>query len=238
MIYRGMILRFFALSEKTYINYKENIKQFCNKELRDNSKMSDDKAREYEDRFEHCVDLVATVFGDKAFRRFIPGTEEDVNGQWVSSRINMALFDIQMSGFVNYSKNQIYPKADELREAMLKLMSEDDEFIRSILLQTSGKNQMTVRFKKWMNKIDEILGAPRAEQRAFSWREKKMLFDADQTCKLCGNQITMIDDAEVDHIIPFAKGGRTEMSNAQLAHRFCNRVKSDRHSEVEAPIAL
>ncbi len=230
MIYRGMILRFFALSEKTYINYKENIKQFCNKELRDNSKMSEEKAREYEERFVDSVDLVSTVFGDKAFRRFIPGTEEDVNGQWVSSRINMALFDIQMCGFVNYSKNQIYLKADELREAMLKLMSEDDEFIRSILLQTSGKNQMTTRFKKWMNKIDEILGSPRTEQRAYAWKDKKMLFDNDPTCKLCRNQIRMIDDAEVDHIIPFSKGGRTEMGNAQLAHRYCNRVKSDQSS--------
>ncbi len=230
MIYRGMILRFFALSEKTYINYKENIKQFCNKELRDNRNLTDEKAVEYNQRFEHCVDLVSTVFGDKAFRRFIPGTADDVNGKWAGSRINMALFDIQMSGFVNYSKNQIYPKADELREGLMKLMTEDEEFIRSILLQTSGKDQMTIRFKKWMNKIDEILGPPRVEQRAFTWNEKKLLFDADQTCKLCNNQIILIDDAEVDHIIPFSKGGPTEMSNAQLSHRYCNRAKSNREA--------
>ncbi|MDR1904392.1 MAG: DUF262 domain-containing protein [Treponema sp.] len=41
MIYRGMILRFFALSEKTYLNYKPSYKQFCNKELRDNRNMAD-----------------------------------------------------------------------------------------------------------------------------------------------------------------------------------------------------
>lgn len=36
MIYRGMVLRFLALSEKSYLNYKTSMKQFSNKELRDN----------------------------------------------------------------------------------------------------------------------------------------------------------------------------------------------------------
>jgi hypothetical protein len=227
MIYRGMILRFFALSEKTYINYKENIKQFCNRELRDNRSMADEKVEEYRQRFKHCLELVSTVFGDKAFRRFIPGDASNVNGKWVVSRINMALFDIQMSGFVNYSKNQIVPKADELREALIKLMTEDELFINSILLQTSGKEQMTTRFKAWMKTIEETVGTASNERRAFSWAEKKVLFDKDQTCGICHQQILMIDDAEVDHITPFSKGGKTNNENAQIAHRFCNRSKSD-----------
>ena len=36
-----------------------------------------------------------------------------------------------------------------------------------------------------------------------------------------------IDDAEVDHIVPFSQGGKTDISNAQLLHRHCNREKSD-----------
>ena len=31
MLYRGMILRFFAFYEKTYLKYKPSMKQFCNK---------------------------------------------------------------------------------------------------------------------------------------------------------------------------------------------------------------
>ncbi len=228
MIYRGMILRFFALSEKSYINYKENIKQFCNKELRDNRNMSPEKVEEYKQRFKHCTEMVSTVFGDKAFRRFIPGDANDVNGKWAGSRINMALFDIQMCGFVNYSKNQVYPHADALRESLLRLMSEDEVFIRSILLQTSGKEQMTIRFKTWLSTIESILGAPKNEARAFTWNDKKSLYDSNQTCGECKQQIRLIDDAEVDHKVPFSKGGKTELSNAQIAHRYCNRVKSNR----------
>jgi 5-methylcytosine-specific restriction endonuclease McrA len=33
--------------------------------------------------------------------------------------------------------------------------------------------------------------------------------------------------AEVDHIVPFSQGGKTDISNAQLLHRHCNREKSD-----------
>ena len=50
---------------------------------------------------------------------------------------------------------------------------------------------------------------------------------SDKKCAICGNLILSLDDCEIDHIIPFAKGGKTELSNAQVVHRFCNREKSD-----------
>ena len=83
MIYRGMILRFFTLSERTYLNYKPSMKQFCNKELRDNRYIGEEKSEEYKKRFLRVVDLVKLVFGDKAFRRFIPEIQImlTVNGQ-------------------------------------------------------------------------------------------------------------------------------------------------------------
>ena len=32
-----------------------------------------------------------------------------------------------------------------------------------------------------------------------------------------------MDVAEIDHIIPFSKGGKTTLDNAQLTHMHCNR---------------
>ncbi|MDR2768658.1 MAG: DUF262 domain-containing protein, partial [Treponema sp.] len=119
MMYRGMVLRFLALSEKTYINYRPSMKQFCNKELRSNRNLIDETAKEYRNRFEKCVDLCYSTFGENAFRRFKPGDSTNPDGNWVASRINMALFDIQMCGFVNYDRNQIMGHTDDIRETMI-----------------------------------------------------------------------------------------------------------------------
>lgn len=44
-------------------------------------------------------------------------------------------------------------------------------------------------------------------------------------CVLCGRGVNGGVQLEVDHIIPIAKGGRTEMSNLQTLCRDCNRGK-------------
>jgi uncharacterized protein with PIN domain len=226
MIYRGMILRFLTFYEKTYLKYKPSMKSFCNAELKEKRDLSNEKREEYIHIFNHCVDLVKNVFGDKAFKRFEKGNESDANGSWVKTRLNMALFDIQMAGFANYKKDEIMTKADEIREAMIHLMT-DDVFRNSILLETSNKDVVKTRFEIWFKKLEEIVQKREINRRAFSFDEKKQLFQKSSTCAYCRNQILDIDDAEVDHIVPFSKMGETKFENAQLLHRFCNRTKSN-----------
>jgi hypothetical protein len=232
MIYRGMILRFFALSEKTYINYKPSMKQFCNKELRDNRYLPEEKAKEYRNRFVDCVDMVKVVFGNTAFRRYIPGETESEMGNWITTRINMALYDVQLCGFANYSKNEVFRHADFIREAMLDLMTNNKEFIDSILIQTSDKTVLKKRFKIWLNKLEEIIGDNEYAKRTFSYQVKKQLFEDNPVCAISGQRILAIEDSEVDHIIPYSKGGKTEITNAQLVLRFFNRQKNNKFSET------
>lgn len=227
MIYRGMILRFFALSEKTYLNYKPSMKQFCNKELRDNKNLTIEKQKEYRDRFRKVVELTYSVFGEKAFKRFNPGDDIDVNGKWNVSNVNMALFDIQLCGFVNYEKHQVIPKADAIREALIQLMSNNDTFIDSIEIATNDRVKVQRRFKIWLDTLEKIIGQPTSELRIFPFEVKKKLFDSNPKCRICNQQILNIDDAEVDHIIPFSEGGKTTLENAQITHRYCNRRKKN-----------
>lgn len=56
------------------------------------------------------------------------------------------------------------------------------------------------------------------------WRRSK----PKHLCRICGKGIRGYDDAVVDHVHPWAKGGRTVQSNAQLAHRRCNQKKRDK----------
>lgn len=67
-------------------------------------------------------------------------------------------------------------------------------------------------------------------------KNRAKLFKAGGVCGICGKPIDMtIKDPTdpkapvVDHIIPISKGGHpSDISNLQLAHRWCNRQKGDK----------
>jgi hypothetical protein len=224
MGYNGLVLRFFSLSEKSYLNYRSPMKQFCNKELRDNKLIMSEKLKEYKDRFEHCLELVDIVFGEKSFRKYSYKDGDD-SGNWIMNQINTALFDIQMCGFVNYTKNQIMPKADEIRDKLIDLMTNNSDFIEAISNRTSNSEAVKTRFKIYLNMLDEIIEKPTS--RLFPFHIKKHLFDKNPICSLSKQTILKIEDAEVDHIIPYSKGGKTDIDNAQLVFRYFNRVKNN-----------
>lgn len=59
------------------------------------------------------------------------------------------------------------------------------------------------------------------EERATLW-----ISSSSRECAICGNILDKYnDEVEVDHKIPWSKGGRTELVNAQLVHKKCNLTK-------------
>jgi hypothetical protein len=107
-----------------------------------------------------------------------------------------------MCGFALYDSNRFQGHWDETRERMLDLMCNDPEFISALEMKTSAKDQMNIRFKKWLDVLDSILAGSPPNSRTFPYAIKERLFSDDPTCKLCGNRIMAIEDAEVDHIDP------------------------------------
>ena len=223
MKYRGIVLEFFAISEKTLL-YTSPMKQFCNKELRDNRFMSVEKQKEYEERFHHCLDLVNTIFGDKSFLRYNPANMENP-GYYISNKFSYALFHLQMVGFVGYTKNQVLSKADAIREGMLDLMCNDTEFQDLLLTATNSTDRFKRRFRIYMDMLDSIITKP--TNRIFPFSIKEQLFNQNPTCAMSGQKILKIEDSEVDHIVPYSKGGETNISNAQLVLRYFNRAKKN-----------
>lgn len=70
-------------------------------------------------------------------------------------------------------------------------------------------------------------------KRIFDKKTKEQLWNMQETkskkvlCALCGQTIDKMDDAEVDHIKPWSKGGDSKIINAQLTHKNCNIKKSN-----------
>lgn len=66
-------------------------------------------------------------------------------------------------------------------------------------------------------------------------RNRKRIFATQSTCGICGKPVDFSlktphpMSPELDHLIPVSKGGHpSDISNLQLAHRTCNRQKSDK----------
>ena len=67
-------------------------------------------------------------------------------------------------------------------------------------------------------------------------KNKKIIYATQDTCGICGRPVDFsITDKYhplapcIDHIVPVSKGGHpSDISNLQLAHRMCNRLKSDK----------
>ena len=224
MKYRGIILEFFAISEKSLL-YTSTMKQFCNRELRENRNLSNEKQLEYINRFNHCLDLVNTVFGENAFQRYVPRTDKK-EGYYQKNKFSQAIFHLQMVGFTPYNKNQILSKADVIREEFINLMC-DTEFENLLIKATNDTNVFRKRFKIYRDMLDRIINEP--SDRFFSYEVKKDLFEKNPTCALSGQRILNIDDAEADHIIPYSKGGQTVIENAQLVFRYFNRAKNNKN---------
>jgi DNA-binding transcriptional ArsR family regulator len=228
MVDREMILRFFALF-LDFNHYKPPMKRFLNQAIETRRHMSEAEAHRLNEVFRQAVQNTKSVFGQKAFVRYEPGHEENPNGSWSSERrLNMALFDTIMLGFARYEQRDIVPYGNAIREALLDLMATNREFNDAITLGTSERHRLLARIDIWNNRLREVLSNPRSEPRLYSPELRQELFERDPTCSICRQRITLVDDAAVDHIVPYSHGGTTNLSNARLAHRYCNSARGNR----------
>ena len=220
------VLRFAAFYHQSYLNYRSPMRAFLNNEMEQFQFISESDAAKLRIAFKNSISVIKSLLGNHAFKRYYKGSESDPNGHWESKKFNASLFDILMDSFAKEDKNQVYQNLDAIREALIYLMTSDQEFIDSILLSTSSVQAIRKRFDKWRLTLQEIIGVQRKEPRCFSVELKQAKFDENPTCEICSQQIMSVDDAALDHIEQYWRGGKTVPENARLAHRFCNWARS------------
>ena len=221
-----LVLRFASFYHKTYLNYKPPIKDFLNKEMEKYQFISVKEAIELKIAFKNTVTIIKSLLDNHAFKRFYKGNEKNINGYWELKKFNASLYDILMYSFAKEDKNKVYQNLDSIREALIYLMTNDQEFIDSIELSTSSIQAVTKRFDKWRLTLQDIIGISQKEPRCFSLELKQELYLKNSICAICGNKIQNLDDSAVDHIEQYWKGGKTIPENARLTHRYCNWARS------------
>ena len=220
-----LILRFCAFYHKTYLNYKAPMRSFLNSEAREKREISENEIVELKSAFKNACQIARSIFGENSFKRFYKGWEGHPNGFWEPQKFNASLYDILMWSFAKVDKNKAYQNIDSIKEALVFLMTEDQEFVNSIDKSTSSVQAVNVRFSKWWTVLQSIIGIDQKEPRCFSFKLKEQMMAADPTCAICKQHIQSVDDAALDHIKQYWVGGRTIPENARLTHRYCNCVR-------------
>jgi hypothetical protein len=219
------VLRFASFYHATYLRYQPPMRRFFNQDMDKHRNLSHAEAAALRAAFKNSVQIIWSMFGDKAFKRFYSGDEKDPNGKWETKRFNAALYDVLMGVFSDKDKNQVYAALDPLREALIDLMANNRELVETITVGTSDQDRVQRRFDLVRSVVTEILRSFRKQPRCFSRELKRELYETNPTCALCGNAVQEIDDSAVDHIEQYWKGGQTIPENARLAHRFCNQAR-------------
>jgi hypothetical protein len=201
------------------------MKQFLDNFMKDYQNIDENKIEEFRRVFKQSVSLVKSIFGKNAFNLY---TNKDGKSGKQDKVINQGLFDLLLYGFTKYEQNQVMPYKDSLKEELLWLMTNDDDFVGSISgAGTGSTKKFEIKMDIWLSSLKKIIGSPRIEPRCFSWEIKNQLWESNPVCSICVQQIESLVDAEVDHIDFYWRGGKSIPENARLTHRFCNRSRRE-----------
>lgn len=214
--YQERILRFFALRQFT--SYKSSMKKTMNAYMEAHKNDDITTIQEQKVLFSTTISCIKQVLGESAFTA--------LNTQ--SVQFSASIYDSIIIPFSFYSNHDLMQHANEIRDAIANLRQSNEQYKQDAYVSTGDRKRVIGRIMAVYNLLQKIIGSASSssEPRLFSDDVKEKLFHPGYICSYCQNEILSIDDAEVDHIIPYSLGGTTDISNAQLLHILCNREKS------------
>lgn len=219
--YQERILRFFALRD--FQNFKSSILKTLNDHMHQNQHLAEDKIENLKSLYRGTMDIIKQVLGEKAFCAY------DREKKEVVYKFSGSVYDSIAIPFSIFSKHDLISHADQIRKQIEELKVNNQQYQEDTYAATGSRKRVIGRIMAVYNLLSSITGnyGGYSESRAFSNEVKEQLFHEGYICSYCNNTILSSSDAEVDHIVPFSQGGRTDISNAQLLHRYCNRKKND-----------
>lgn len=220
-----LVLRFACFYLSGYENYYGPTSKFINDTLARYRNISPrDEVRLRAD-FRNSIQIIRSLFSHIAFKRFFRGDDKNPNGQWDTQKLNVSLFDILMYSFTRLERQTILMHKDNIDEALIDLMTTDQEFIDSIELATGNKIIVNTRFDKWIQALNRILNHGANMPESFSYLLKFDLYSANNTCTHCGTPIGLFDDSTFARMEQYWVGDKAIPTHAQLAHRYCKSEK-------------
>ena len=218
---REMILRFLALANRVSF-YKGNLKRFLNDYMANWAPRDAATINEQAQMFRQTMQNVYNVFGPHSGRLYNLSGGRD--GRW-DTNFSIAALEIQASALLGEPPARVQRVADQIQEHFLFLLLTNESVRVAISQSTSTSAATKLRWSAFKAVIQPLLDSVVIEPRFFTFQIRKKMYDDGPICAICKNQIHSLDDATVDHIIPYSRNGKTILSNGQLSHRYCNAIK-------------
>jgi len=161
-----------------------------------------------------------SVFGTHAFRVIRQPNKQGC--EW-APRANASSFQVISTTLARYDHHEILKSKDAIHEAYVDLLA-DTKWIDCVSKSTGDYQNIKYAFETWRARLDQIMKASIGldKTRLFSMAFKENLYEQNKYCSICGQRISSILDAHVDHVEEYWLGGRTIPENARLTHRTCN----------------
>ena len=219
--YQENALRFFALRD--FNSFNSSLLKTMNKYMEKNQNLDKNSIETLKQTFLGTMDIIKQVLGEKAFCSY------DRDKKCITNKFSGSVYDSIAIPFSMFNKHDLMKNADRIRQAIKDIKINNLEYMESTYAGTGTKKRVVQRIMIIYNLIAEIVGSYGGyeENRLFANDIKQKLFYDGYVCNYCNNEILSMADAEVDHIIPFSLGGTTDIENAQLLHKHCNRSKSN-----------
>lgn len=217
--YQEYILRFFAL--RNFNDYSSSMTKTMNNFMIKHQNADEQEIKEFKELYNRTIDIIKQVFGSTAFCAYDRQKNQFMN------KFSGSIYDSITIACSMFSPHDLMAHADEIRNQVNEIKKNNLTYQDYTYAATGSKNRVIGRIMMIYQLIENIIGNTNSSQRLYSKSTKEELWYEGYVCPYCNQQILSIDDAEVDHIIPYSKGGNTVIENAQLLHRHCNREKNN-----------
>lgn len=152
-----LVLRFFALIDDNYKNYKKEkdrqFKDFLSEVLKEKNKIEETSYAIYKEKFIKTMSCIRNKFGDQAFAKF---KLED--GKLIKqSSFNAAVYDAITVGIAS-EVNQENCNISSVKVENVKNLFRDTEFYDSVSGSTLDSNKIIFRIEKVRETLRETLG--------------------------------------------------------------------------------
>jgi len=188
--------------------------------LKTNRNISESKSSKLKSKFRKTLANIETLF-----------SKQDIQASSFGKRTHFISLFLAIGLLIN--KYYILRKPDALKKDLLDFIVDPSEkYKKSVLGAIRQKTKREERVKiiselvlKHSQKLDQTRNFPAALKQKI-WRR-----DSKHICQICKKEVKRYQNVTLDHIVPWAKGGKTVESNAQLAHRRCNQRKQAKEEE-------